>query len=66
MRLLLAVCLALHPIAPNVLTALMTLDDERTDRSTLTLGVLRLTDRMQVRLGQQDPNPAAALEAVAA
>ncbi len=43
-----------------------TLDDERTDRTTLMLGVLRLTDRMRVRLSQQDTNPAAALEAVAA
>ncbi len=43
-----------------------TLDDERTDRTALMLGVLRLADRMRVRLCPQDPNPAAALEAVAA
>ncbi len=41
-------------------------DDERTDRTALMLGVLRLAERMRVRLSQHDPMPASAHAAVAA
>jgi len=37
--------------------------DERADKTALMLGVLRLADRMRVRLG--DADPALALSAVA-
>jgi MscS family membrane protein len=43
-----------------------TLNDERTDRTALMLGVLRLAERMRVRLSEHDPMPASAHEAVAA
>ncbi len=43
-----------------------TLNDERTDRTALMLGVLQLAERMRVRLSDHDPMPASALEAVAA
>ena len=43
-----------------------TANDERTDRTALMLGVLRLAERMRVRLSEHDPMPASALGAVAA
>jgi MscS family membrane protein len=43
-----------------------TTNDERTDRTALMLDVLRLAERMHVRLGGQNPVAAPALEAVAA
>jgi small-conductance mechanosensitive channel len=43
-----------------------TTDDERADRTALMLEVLRLADRMRIRLGDQAPAAAPALGAVAA
>ena len=43
-----------------------TLNDERTDRTVLMPGVLRLAERMRARLSEHDPMPASALGAVAA
>ena len=43
-----------------------TANDERTDRTALMLGVLRLAERMRVRLSQHDPMPPSAHAAVAA
>jgi len=43
-----------------------TSDEERADRTTLMLDVLRLANGMRVRLSEQEPPAASTLEAVAA